>query len=70
MHSSVLIRNNSSTIKFIYGAVSRNSSRICVYRSAKSNLYKTIKKKNTGHPDIYGPCKDCGWCGGKGCGHC
>ena len=67
---SFLFKNNSNAIKFIYGAVSRNSSGICVYRSAKSGLFKKNIKKNVGHPDIYGPPCDCGACGGIGCGHC
>ena len=67
---SFIPSRNSSVVKMIYGAILRNSSGIRVYRSAKTGLLKTINKKNAGHPDIYGPCKDCGWCGGKGCGHC
>lgn len=68
---SFLFKNNSNAIKFIYGAVSRNSSGICVYRPAKTGLLKTIhKKKIGGHPDIFGPHHDCGACGGGGCGHC
>ncbi len=69
MLSSVLIMNNSSTIKYIYGTISRNSSRISV-RSAKSGLFKKNIKKIVEHPDIFGPHHDCGWCGGGGCGHC
>lgn len=70
MPSSVLIRNNSSVVKFIYGAVSRNSSRICVYRSAKSGLLKKTIKKIGGYPDIFRPHHDCGACGGGGCSRC
>lgn len=64
---SFLFKNNSNAIKFIYGAVSHNSSGICVYRSAKSGLFKTINKKKT---YIFGPHCDCLACNGTGCGHC
>ena len=37
-----------------------------IYRNSVKKLYK----KNRGHPDIFRPQHDCGWCGGGGCGHC
>lgn len=70
MPSSILIRNNSSVVKFIYGAISHNSSGIRVYRSDKSGLFKKTIKKIGRHPDIFGPHHDCGACGGGGCSRC
>lgn len=64
---SLIPFRKSSAVKFIYDAVSRNSSRVSV------NLHKpkkTIYKKIVGHPDISGPHHDCHACGGIGCGHC
>ncbi len=60
----------SSVVKMIYDAISRNSSRIRVYRSSKTGLLKTIHKKNTEHPDIYGPQQDVCGCQGGGCPRC
>ena len=64
---SFIPSRNSSVIKFIYDAVSRNSSRVSVHLQKPK---KTIYKKIVGHPDIFGPHYDCGACGGGGCGHC
>ena len=61
---------NSSSVKYIYGTISRNSSRVCVQRPANTGFFKKLYKKNGGHPDIFRPQHDCGWCGGGGCGHC
>ena len=53
-----------SAVKFIYDAVSRNSSRVSVHSKKPK---KTIYKKIVG---IYGPPCDCLNCGGTGCKHC
>jgi len=63
---SLIPFRKSSVVKFIYDAVSRNSSRVSVHLQKPK---KTIKK-NVGHPDIFGPHHDCAACGGIGCGHC
>ena len=48
-------------------AVSRISSRVIVHVQKPK---KTIYKKIVGHPDIFGPPDDCGYCGGGGCSRC
>ena len=63
---SLIPFRKSSAVKFIYDAVSRNSSRVSVHLQ---NPKKTIKKI-VGHPDIFGPHCDCGACGGNGCSRC
>ena len=67
MPSLIPFRNKSSVIKFIYDAVSRNSSRVSVNLQKPK---KTIYKKFVGYPGIYGPPCDCGACGGGGCSRC
>ena len=64
---SLIPFRKSSVIKFIYDAVSRNSSRVSVHLQKPK---KIIYKKNVGHPDINGPHHDCGACGGGGCSRC
>jgi hypothetical protein len=64
---SFIPSRNSSIVKMIYGAVSRNSSRVSVHLQKPK---KTIYKKIVGHPGIYGPPCDCGACGGHGCSRC
>lgn len=56
-----------SAVRFIYDAVSRNSSRVSVHLQKPK---KTIYKKIVGYPDIFGPHCDCGACGGGGCSRC
>ena len=63
---SLIPFRKSSVVKFIYDAVSRNSSRVRVQRPAKAGIFK----KTGGHPDIFGPCVDCLACGGTGCSRC
>ena len=56
-----------SAVKFIYDAVSRNSSRVSVHVQKPK---KTIYKKIVGHPNIFGPHCDCLNCNGTGCQFC
>jgi hypothetical protein len=48
-------------------AVSRNFIEVRVHLQKPK---KTIYKKIVGHPGIYGPPCDCGFCGGGGCYRC
>ncbi len=64
-YSHIPLRN-PNTIKYIYGTISRKFSRVSVKRPALAGVFKKIR----GHPDIFRPQHDCGWCGGGGCGHC
>lgn len=63
---SLIPLRNLFTVKYIYGVVSRNPSRVRVQRPAKAGIFK----KTGGHPDIFRPHCDCGFCGGTGCSRC
>lgn len=59
---------NISAVKFIYGVVSRNSSRVD-FKKPKKGIYK----RTISHPKLFEPhhCDNgCGFCGGLGCGRC
>ena len=72
-----IISNNTANI--FGGIISNNTENI--YSGIISNfsinhyqhtqISEKINQRCLENPDIFfGPQNDCGWCGGKGCGHC
>jgi hypothetical protein len=67
-HISHIPLRNPSTVKYIYGAVSRNSARVRFQKPAKAGIFKKNDQVPIGgYPDISRPHQDGCGCEGRGC---